>query len=66
MLNYKFHLYPTKEQELALEQTLDGGLFEGWKWPEFKLPDLGAGLFTYRGGAGNSGHTIQFKIPRER
>lgn len=24
MLNYKFRLYPTKEQELALEQTLDG------------------------------------------
>jgi len=24
MLNYKFRLYPTKEQELVLEQTLDG------------------------------------------
>jgi putative transposase len=24
LLNYKFRLYPTKEQELALEQTLDG------------------------------------------
>lgn len=24
MLNYKFRLYPTRQQELALEQTLDG------------------------------------------
>jgi putative transposase len=24
LLNYRFRLYPTKEQELALEQTLDG------------------------------------------
>ena len=24
MLNFKFRLYPTREQELALEQTLDG------------------------------------------
>jgi hypothetical protein len=24
LLNYKFRLYPTKEQESALEQTLDG------------------------------------------
>ena len=24
VLNYKFRLYPTREQELALEQTLDG------------------------------------------
>jgi hypothetical protein len=24
LLNFKFRLYPTKEQELALEQTLDG------------------------------------------
>jgi putative transposase len=24
MLNFKFRLYPTKEQESALEQTLDG------------------------------------------
>jgi putative transposase len=24
MLNYRFRLYPTKEQELVLEQTLDG------------------------------------------
>ncbi|HXG06813.1 MAG TPA: helix-turn-helix domain-containing protein, partial [Nitrososphaera sp.] len=24
MLNYKFRLYPTKEQELVLEQTIDG------------------------------------------
>ncbi len=24
MLNFKFRLYPTKEQELVLEQTLDG------------------------------------------
>lgn len=24
MLNYKFRLYPTKEQEFVLEQTLDG------------------------------------------
>ncbi|HXG08100.1 MAG TPA: helix-turn-helix domain-containing protein, partial [Nitrososphaera sp.] len=23
-LNYKFRLYPTKEQELVLEQTIDG------------------------------------------
>ncbi|HXG06700.1 MAG TPA: helix-turn-helix domain-containing protein, partial [Nitrososphaera sp.] len=24
MLNYKFRLYPTKEQELVLEQAIDG------------------------------------------
>ncbi|MEM3095128.1 MAG: helix-turn-helix domain-containing protein [Nitrososphaera sp.] len=24
LLNYKFRIYPTKEQELVLEQTLDG------------------------------------------
>jgi transposase len=43
VLNYRFRLYPTKEQEFALEQTLDGG-----RWVYNSLDHLHNGLQLLR------------------
>jgi hypothetical protein len=43
MLNFKFRLYPTKEQESALEQALDGG-----RWVYNSLNHLHNGLQLLR------------------
>jgi hypothetical protein len=43
LLSFKFRLYPTKEQEFALEQTLDGG-----RWVYNSLNHLHNGLQLLR------------------